>query len=82
MMKTLLVTEYLTASAMLAAGARFLRADPPKGARGKCALIFEDESGEASRLLESHQRGTLLVSTREFAAAIGMMKSTLFQARG
>jgi len=81
-MKTLTITEYLTASAIQAAGARFLRADPPKDARGKCALIFDDEGGEASRLLASHQRGTLLVPTREFAAAICMMKNTMFQVRG
>ena len=81
-MKTLIVTEYLTASAIQAGGGRFLRAEPPKEARGKCALVFDDEGGEASRLLEAHQRGTLRLSTREFAAAIGMMKSTLFQARG
>jgi hypothetical protein len=81
-MKTLTVTEYLTASAIQAGGARFLRADPPGTGRGKCALIFDDETGESSRLLAAHQQGALRIPTRDFAAAIQMVKDTIFQARG
>ena len=81
-MKTLIVTEYLTASAIQAGGARFLRAEAPTEKRGKCALIFDDENGEASRLLAAHQQGTLQLPTRVFVAAIQMVKDTIFQARG
>jgi len=81
-MKTLTITEYLTASAMQAAGARFLRADPPTEGRSKCGLVFCDDDGKASELLEKHQQGTLRISTRDFASAIGSMKNAIFAARG
>ena len=81
-MKTLVVTEYLTAAAIQAGGAHFLRAEPPRESRGKCGLIFDDEEGLASRLLAAHQQGTLELSTRDFAAAIQATKDAIFQARG
>jgi len=81
-MKTLTVTEYLTASAIQAGGARFLRTEAPMEKRGKCGLVFDDSDGEASRLLAAHQQGTLKIPTRDFAAAIYLIKDSIFGARG
>jgi hypothetical protein len=81
-MKILIVTEYLTASAIQAGGGRFLRAEPPGEGRSKCGLVFCDDDGKASELLAKHQQGTLRIPTRDFASAIGSMKNAIFTARG
>ena len=70
----LTVTEMGCASALLAAGARFLGAVP--GARVK--LLFDDSDGAASELLAEHRTGTLEVSSLRITQALNEIKSIVF----
>jgi hypothetical protein len=80
-MKRLEVFDYLAASALVSAGARFLGAEPPANGSGKCALLFDDTEGDASRLLREHQAGALRVVSRDYAGAIHQVKDSIFGVR-
>ena len=75
----LALKEYLAAAALRAAGARLLRVEP--GAGGRCSIVFSDEDGTASRLLEQHRAGTLRLSSRDMGDAVQAVKSEIFGAR-
>ena len=79
MTKILVLKEYLSAAALRAAGARLLRVEP--NGRGRCAIVFENEDGTASHLLEKHRDGALKVSSRDMADAVQAVKSEIFGVR-
>ncbi len=80
--KELAVVEYMSAAALLAGGAELLRVDPPGAFERKCRIVFDDTDGKASGLLTEHMRGTLKVSSAEYARHLENLKTRLFAARG
>ena len=75
----LVIGEYLAAAALRAAGGRLLRVEGGGGVR--CAMVFLDENGAASKLLERHRSGTLRVSSRGMADAVQAIKNEIFALR-
>lgn len=74
------VGEYLAAAFLKASGVRF------RGARlddsGKrVALLFDNEGGQAARLLDEHRNGGCPVNSAALAAAVVQMKDAIFEAR-
>jgi hypothetical protein len=80
--KELAVVEYMSAAALLAGGVELLRVDPPGAFERKCRIVFDDTGGKASGLLTEHLRGTLTVSSAEYAKHLENLKTRLFAARG
>jgi len=80
--RVLELTEYLGASALVATGIVLIEVRPPTGFRSRCALVFSDEDGEASRALAEHQAGSLTVNSLKYAAAVNDLKQRIFSARG
>lgn len=76
------LTEYLGASALIAAGVKLIEVRPPTGFRSRCVLVFNDGGGEASRVLAEHQAGRLTVNSRDFAEAVNSVKAKIFAVRG
>lgn len=73
----LTVTEYLTAAALRAAGARLLRVEPGD----RCGMVFDDTARSASAMLQRHRDGKLRISSRDMADAIQAVKNEIFAAR-
>jgi len=76
------LSEYLGAAALVAAGIELLAVRPPTGFQRRCALVFSDEGGRASRTLAEHQAGDLMVNSLRYAAAVNDLKGRIFSARG
>lgn len=74
----LLVSDYLIASALHAAGFRYLGASLD-GER--VVFRFKDEGGAASSALSAHSDGKLRVRSFDMAASINFLKSELFGTR-
>jgi len=80
--KTLELSEYLTSAALVASGIALLEVKPPSGYQRRCALVFSDEGGRASRTLAEHRAGDLMVNSLRYAAAVNDLKGRIFSARG
>jgi len=80
--KTLELSEYLSCAALVAAGVELLEVRPPTGFQRRCALVFDDADGKASRALAEHQAGSLTVNSLKYAAAVNDLKQRIFSARG
>jgi len=80
--RTLELSEYLSCAALVAAGVELLEVRPPTGFRSRCALVFSDEGGKASRILADHQKGNLEVNSLKYAQAVNDLKGRIFSVRG
>jgi len=73
-MKTLIVSEYIQAAVLKAAGIRFLGAEPGE----RVGLIFDDSDGRASEISSEHVNGGVGVNSASFEAALGFVKNQIF----
>ena len=72
------ITEYCSAAALMAAGARLVKAE---GGGRRVVLVYDDSDGEASRLLQAHRTGSLSLPTLQFAHALSEVKNQIFAQR-
>lgn len=77
-MKTLTVSDYVEAAVLKAAGTRFLGAEP---GGSRVGLVFEDDDGQASVLIEKHENGGVQVNSADLAASLAFVKDKIFSTR-